>query len=87
MSVYCLFIFFIRVILVLYILYFVLYIYIYFFFFFFFKQEASSNLFSCECVNSVYGIKDKKISDMEKKYAFDSVIVPRNHALLLWDVL
>ena len=40
-----------------------------------FKQEASSNLFSCACVISVYGIKDKKISDMEKS----SVIVVISH--------
>ena len=61
----------------------ILYIFLLLLLLLFFKQEASSNLFSCACVISVYGIKDKKISDMEKS----SVIVPRNHALLLWNVL
>ena len=46
----------------------------------------NKRLVSCARVNSVYGIKDK-MSDMEKNYSFPSVIVPSNHALLLWNVL
>ena len=50
----------------------------FFFFFFFFKQEAQSGLFSCACVRKFYGIRDKKMSDMEKSYSFHSIIVPTN---------